>query len=75
MGLMVYLGTKVHEQIREPDSLFTTALSHNHPVSAPSASSDAKLKHRKGWLVEQGRAVPWLPAPGKEQMQALLWES
>ena len=26
-----------------------------HPVSAPSASSDAKLKHRKGWLVEEGK--------------------
>lgn len=68
MELTVYLGTKVHEQIRKPDSQSSMV-----PVLDPTCALSPQLPqvpfqppscHRKGWLVGRGRdnalfTQPW----------------
>lgn len=59
MELTVYLGTKVHEQIRKPDSQSSIV-----PVLDPTCAPPPQLPqvpfqppscHRKGWLVGEGK--------------------
>ena len=70
---MVYLGTKVHEQIRKPDSLFTAVLSHSPSCVCPLSFLRCQTQTQEGLACGGGEGtVPCLHAPGKEQMQALL---